>query len=342
MRFRVLHVVAILACTLLAAGCFEVDSAREQVICFRAGSPLLNDDNTKSGGSPKESFANGDQFFVIGDKVVRGQHEAVFGEVNDPLPVSFNGTNWTYSPTKSWDPSASSYGFLAITGPPSGSGITCNPSAFPFSASLTYDPTVAQYDLMAACESRTDPQKFQSSIPVHMQFYHALSAVSVVVYNDSPEDDIRLISYGFKNLYTRASLTIGYQEDRPQLSWMFITRSDGDPVLGNQPSSEIPHGGGHSSAGIFDLMIPQEMDPVTMLIPKLVLRYMKTSDESFIETSINLKDILTSGSDVPITSWEQGTKYIYEIHIRYGGGIRVRVITTPWEEVYAGTPGLLI
>ena len=342
MRFRVIHIVAALACALLTAGCSEVnDSTREQAICFRAGSPLLKDDNTKSS-TLKQTFANNDKFYVIGAKTVSGHLEAVFGEVNNPMPVSFNGTNWTYSPTKSWDPAASSYGFLAISGPGTASGITCNPSSFPFSASLTYDPTVEQYDLLAACEERTDPQTFQSAIPVHLQFYHTLSAVSVVVYNDSPEKDIRLLSYGFKNLYTRATLTVEHFEDTPQSSWMVITRSDGDPVFGASPNSVIAHGGNHSSTEVYDLMIPQALNPVSTYVPKLVLSYMKTDDVSSIETSISLKDILTNGSDIPITTWEQGVKYTYEIHIRYGGGIRVHVITTPWEEVSAETPGLLI
>lgn len=341
MRIRVRVLVAAIVGALLAAGCFEVDPAREQAICFRAGSPLLKDDNTKSGVL-KQTFVNNDKFYVIGAKTVGGRLEAVFGEVNNPMPVSFNGTNWTYSPTKSWDPAATSYGFLAISGPGTAGGITCDPSSFPFSASLTYDPTEEQYDLMVACDERTDPQQFKSEIPVHLQFYHTLSAVSVVVYNDSPEKDIRLLSYGFKNLYTRATLTVDHFEDTPQSSWMVITRTDGDPVLGASPYSEIAHGGNHSSTEVYDLMIPQDLDPVSSYVPKLSLRYMKTDDESSIETSISLKDILTKGSDTPITAWEQGVKYIYEIHIRYGGGVRVHVITTPWEEVSAETPGLLI
>ena len=57
---------------------------------------------------------------------------------------------------------------------------------------------------------------------------------------------------------------------------------------------------------------------------------------------INLEEIHVKNSDSYITSWEPGRKYIYEIHIRLGGGINVTVSVTDWETVPAETPGLTI
>lgn len=350
MRSRVRIFVAAFACALLMAGCFEVDSAREQEICFRAGSPLLNDDNTKSE-TLKDAFGNGDCFYVFGAKTVNSSHVIVFGEENNPLQVSYNGSAWSYSPTQSWDESASGYDFLAISRPSTAVGtISCNPASFPFVASLIYD-VEAQYDLMVACEGRekvADPGHFTD--PVHLNFYHTLSAVSVTVYNDSPSLDITLNSYGFKNLYRTATLTVEYFDDDPQSSWM-VSRFETNTVLGDD-SGSLLYGmnkeGSHSypAALQFDLMIPQDLDPVSAYIPKLVLNYSYQEDPEDpveeVETHINLKDIKIKGSDQAITSWEKGTKYNYEIHIRYGGGIRVHVITTPWEVVNAQTPGLQI
>ena len=346
MRYRVMLLAAAIVGTLLTAGCYEVnDSSREQAICFRAGSPLLNDADTKTA-DPKTAFTSGDAFYVIGAKTVSGQLQAVFGAVNAPQLVSFNGTNWTYSPTKSWDTQASSYGFLAIARPSDATGtIYCDPSSFPFAASVAYDPTVRQYDLMVACDERTDPQQFKSEIPVHLQFYHTLSAVSVVVYNDSPIQDIVLNSYGFRNLYTTATLTVEHFEETPVSSWM-VTRFDNSTVLGQETNHTIAGGGTnhYPTTLAYDLMIPQDLDPVNPANrPKLVLDYSYNDGQNHrVETSINLRDIVMRGSDQPITSWQQGVKYNYEIHIRYGGGIRVHVVTTPWEEVNAETPGLLI
>ena len=56
---------------------------------------------------------------------------------------------------------------------------------------------------------------------------------------------------------------------------------------------------------------------------------------------IDLSNITTLGGN-KITQWEAGKKYTYNIHIRYGGGITVHVITTEWNEVKAGTPGLIV
>lgn len=351
MRFRVILIAVALVCTLLTAGCAEVyDHSREQEICFRAGSLLLNDDDTKSG-MLKDAFGNGDCFYVFGAKTVNSSHVVVFGEENNPLKVSYNGSAWSYSPAQSWDESASGYDFLAISRPSTAEGtISCNPASFPFVASLAYDVD-AQYDLMVACEGRVkaaDPGNFTA--PVHLNFYHTLSAVSVTVYNDSPSLDITLNSYGFKNLYRTATLTVTYFDDAPQSNWM-VSRFETNTVLGDDPNSLL-YGmnteGSHSypAALQYDLMIPQDLNPVSAYIPKLVLNYSYREDPDEpaeeVETHINLKDIKIKGSDQAITSWEKGTKYNYEIHIRYGGGIRVHVITTPWEVVNAQTPGLQI
>ena len=57
---------------------------------------------------------------------------------------------------------------------------------------------------------------------------------------------------------------------------------------------------------------------------------------------ISLKDICPRGDDTPITSWERGVKYTYEISMRLDGGVLVNVVTTDWDTVEAETPGLLI
>ena len=55
-----------------------------------------------------------------------------------------------------------------------------------------------------------------------------------------------------------------------------------------------------------------------------------------------MKDILNKVSGAAITQWRAGYKYVYEIELRIGVGIMVKVTTTPWEVIEAETPGLMI
>ena len=90
---------------------------------------------------------------------------------------------------------------------------------------------------------------------------------------------------------------------------------------------------------VWDLMIPQDLNPGSQN-PALQIVYNKGEENDITET-LPLKDIKTLGN-VPITVWNPGTKYHYDIELRIGVGIVVTVTTTPWEVVEAETPGLMI
>ena len=333
MHFRVTFIAAAFACALLSAGCTRVyDPAREQEISFRAGSLLLNDAITKA------DFENGASFYVFGAKTISLTHYPIFtGQT-----VTYDGSAWSYSPARFWDPSASRYDFLAISGPASASGISCTPSTLPIQATVTYSPTASQYDLMAACADRTDG----SIAPVNLEFHHMLSAVSVVVYNDSPSQSITMNSYGFKNLCTQATLTVEQDLNTPEQGWVSPSY-DTNVVLGDDDGAVLATSGSYyPTSTVTDYMIPQALNPLGSTAPTLVLNYSYlesgASEPTNVVTPIRLQDIKIMGSDEAITSWQPGVRYTYQIHIRMGGGIRVHVITTEWEEVNAETPGLLI
>lgn len=336
---RIIRMAAV-ACTLsFLVGCtLQLDPAEEGVISFTAGSPLLRDDATKAG-VPKDAFGNGDSFFVWGAETISQSHLPIFTGQS----VSYNGTVWSYSPIRFWDSNASQYDFLALSGPSSASSVTCTPSSLPLQASITYRPTSSQYDLMAACAERTDG----STSPVNMNFHHMLSAVSVVVYNDSPIQSITINSYKFKNLCIQAMLTVEQDVNTPQLGWVNPSY-DSNMVLGNDGSAVLVGGETqhYPTTTVTDFMIPQVLDPLGSSAPALVLNYTYQAagdpEPTDIVTQIRLQDIKILGSDEAITSWQSGVKYNYEIHIRLGGGIRVHVITTEWEVVDAETPGLMI
>ena len=190
MSRRIILIAAIASGTLLTAGCVKLDNpAREQnSICFQAGCSLLRDDATKAY-EPLTSEQQMLSFRVYGTKTVSGNRSTVFhGE-----EVKNIYSNWQYSPIRFWDSSASRYEFLGIAGP-SESAITVDPEN-PLSATVTYNPTKAEYDLMAACYYRSSNAQgtLDMSTPVELHFEHFLSAVNVKVTNDSPTQEITLV-----------------------------------------------------------------------------------------------------------------------------------------------------
>lgn len=90
----------------------------------------------------------------------------------------------------------------------------------------------------------------------------------------------------------------------------------------------------------WDLMIPQSLNAENQL-PSLEIVYNK-GDENDVRETLPLNEIKNQATNQPITVWNPGIKYHYEIELRIGVGIVVTVSTTPWEVVEAETPGLMI
>ena len=378
---RVTFLTAAVLPILLLAGCGGTlgPTPERGEIRFGAGSLLLLDDGTQDtkGGTIKGAFdqasdvvgaAAADTFFVWGRKTVSGVPSAVFA--GDKVTLKNLGSNdadpaddvWTYTDSRFWDTGASYYDFLAFSGSPR-SSITCNPaSGGSLTATVAYDPTVNQYDILAAFYQRAKGSAPTiSTAAVHMPFQHVLSAVSVTIYNDTPgslsNPDITLNAYTFRNIVTNSTGTISQDGDAlaelTTTSWIseahnglatgVLGDSSGPHVL--TPSSHYP------TTEIWDLMIPQELEPFGNYTPQLYLDYeythinpYNTSQQEDVHTAfgIDLEGIHIKNSDDFITSWEPGKKYNYEIHIRLGGGVHVTVNVTDWEEVIAETPGVTI
>lgn len=376
---RIIRIAAV-ACTLsILAGCTaRLDPAEEGTISFSAGSPLLQEATspaTKSGtfknafdqASDVVGADDADYFLVWGRKIVSGVSSSVFS--GDKVTLKNLGSNatdplddvWTYTNKRFWDTGASYYDFLAFSGSPL-SAISCNPeSGGALTATVSYDPTVNQSDILAAFYQRAKGNaEVISTAIVHMPFQHVLSAVSVTIYNDTPSNlpnpNITLNAYTFRNIVTNSTGT--FLQDGNALAALTTTTWSSEAhnglstgVLGDSsgphvitPSSHYP------TAESWDLMIPQELEPIGNYTPQLYLDYkythinQYTGDEENVQTAfgINLEEIRVKNSDDFITSWEPGKKYTYEIHIRLGGGVNVTVNVTDWEDVIAETPGVII
>lgn len=377
---RIIRISATTLGALLLAGCLRTsyDPAPNGIISFSAGSPLLRDDAplaTKSG-TFKDAFdqasdavgaAAADAFYVWGRKIVSGVPYSVF--TGDKITLKNLGSNstdpsddiWTYTDTRFWDTGASYYDFLAFSGSPL-SAISCNPAlGGSLTATVDYDPTVNQCDILAAfCQRARGDADVISTATVHMPFQHVLSAVSVTIYNDTPNSlstpDITLNAYTFRNIVTNSTGTIS--QDGNALAELTTTTWSSQAhnglitgVLGDSSGPHVIEPSAHyPTSETWDLMIPQDLEPFGNYTPQLYLDYEYThvnpytSLEEDVQTAfgINLEGIHVKNSEEFITSWEPGKKYIYEIHIRLGGGVNVTVNVTDWEDVIAETPGVTI
>ena len=350
------------------AGCVKTynPAPKQGEISFGAGSLLLNDDATKSGAGLKTIFdqasenvgeANADKFFVYGTKTISGTRYNVFnGESVSLTSLGSNASDpiddvWEYSPLRFWDSNASQYDFLAISGPASAGGIVCNPAGSAhIRANVTFDALDSPYDLLAAGYQRNDG----STTPVALEFYHILSAVRVTIINDSPSTSVTVNSYGFRNICIGATgmveqsgsglATMGTGNWEPSsYTSSTVLGHRGTTALGNKQEFALP-------ADKWDLMAPQELAPYGDYIPQLMLDYEYDQENPYtLEMEhnhpvfpIRLDEIPVKNSEELITKWLPGKKYIYEIHIRLGGGIIVNVAVTDWKDISAETPGLTI
>lgn len=344
---RIIRIAAALACYSLIWGCsMQLDRPAEpEAIGFSAGHSLLREDATKSD-LLKDDFGENDKFFVYASKTISSIHSAVFrGDA-----VSTDGSNhWDYAPHRFWDFSSERYDFLAISGPSSSSTISCNPAAEgALSAKVSYDPVDAQYDLMAACKRRNIVSG--QTAPVDLLFYHMLSAVSIVIINDSPSAvPIVLNSYKFQSLCTQGTATVSQNDDTPVIPGIWDNMSyNTNLVLGASFDGDvvIMGGGTRYTSSVTDLMIPQEFGLSLTYIPRLVLDYSykeaPDAEPTRVVTGVRLEEIKAVKDDAYITRWLPGVRYTYEVHIRMGGGLRVSVSVAPWEEIHAETPGITI
>ncbi len=379
---RIIRIAAALAgCILLMTGCIWNGSLDPDggAIRFSAGSLLLQDATppaTKSGtfkntfnqASDDVGAADADYFFIWGRKIVSGVSSSVF--TGDKVTLKNLGSNandpsddvWTYSNDRFWDTGASFYDFLAFSGAPL-SAISCNPAS---GGSLTatvkdYDPTENQYDILVAfCQRAKGNADEISTATVHMPFQHVLSAVSVTIYNDTPSSlpnpNITLNAFTFRNIVTNSDGT--FSQDGHSLAAPTTTtwssKGHNGLITGVLGDSSGPHtinpASHYPDTEIWDLMIPQELEPSGGYTPQLYLDYeykhinpyTEAAETVYAQFGINLEEIHVRNSDDFITRWEPGKKYTYEIHIRLGGGVNVTVNVTDWEDVIAETPGVII
>ncbi len=350
MYLRIHHIVFVFTITaLFVPGCtkqrdLDVDGGE---IRFSASSVQLVEE-TKSGVTSLDHRTEFNEHDVI--KVFAWHNEE--GQIFTGEPVELtDATNhvWTYSPKKRWNWTDNDwYDFLAVPSTISGAVSTAPTSSSAFCLSVHYDPRVSQQDLLMAGTRRRVTDENPSDV-VQLDFQHMLSAIKVIFYRDSGSQKFVITSFGFDDLIVSADI-LGYWDE---FAKMFTFRTDnrerthqkqfGEDRNYAKPWLEPAKYVDTYDCGFYDLLIPQNLE--TDDSPSLVVTFRDDVTGVYNEYTpdpIPLKDIVNKSTGAPISQWEPGHVYVYEVHIMLNGGVLVNVITTKWEDIPAQTPGLMI
>lgn len=353
-----------LGALLLAGGCARmqepvVPESAGMAIGFNAGITLISEQGTKSTLNTNATFSSGQQFRVYGRRLGEGKNTRVFG--NTGTLVEWDGTDWNYSPTSYWYwvNQSNYYDFLAVYPDPDGSGQSQRMTDeagndIPGNLAVTKSYSLTDnYDLLMAGTRRSGANPETRTDKVPLVFHHMLSAVKVIVTNESDARSLTLNSIKFDNLIQRAKAKVTIDATgQPEFSWIDTQRkSDEVVVYTNSSDPDLTTSDRTYDPAAYDLFIPADLtvaidgslNPTPDKLPHLIINFTPDGD-SPIERAIPLTDIQKSrfATDDPLLEWEPGRKYTYNINIRLDGGVLITVITTEWEPVAAETPGLLI
>ena len=356
-RIRIIGTL-LLGCLLIVSGCRRepLPDVGDGVIRFAVGATMTSSEEPDTKfGLPKDSFIP----FVSGEEVMvyarRNSDDPVF----DGNSVIWDGSSWNYSPAKYWNwaNSTDAYDFLALYRyTPSNvtpSTPSCNFASSPLALSVPYNPASAQYDLMLAGKRRNYNENRLAAVP--LEFNHMLCAVEFKVSNTSSGKSFTFEGYHFENLVSRgtAKVTATYDgQGNPAFSWerTRLAASIGGTTsmsAAELAEKDIPYIIASQSdfpVGHYDLMIPQNHNEKIGAngYPTLVVDYTPTGSAQASHAHVMLKDVIDTSTQAPISTWDPGIRYCYEICIDLDGGVQVQATIEPWSNILLETPGLLI
>jgi hypothetical protein len=359
MHLRIHHII-VFAAALLSFGCRrqEVPSADGAEIRFGVGAVRLEETKSVASLSSRTSFDQNDEIAVY----AWHQKEGVQIFTGETVTCPATPTDiWSYAPKKKWRwQDDDYYDFLAVTKKVGGVALTpasvtpvAPTTGSPFSLSVPYDARTDHYDLMMAGTRRRITDEDPSAV-VQLDFKHMLSAVRVVFYKDLGSQRFVTTSYGFSDLIVAANILLGWNDTDKKCKVRLDNTEHNHQVLFGEdrrypsdPADAVWKDDGqfkdYYDPGFYDLLIPQNLDSDDPPCLVVTLRDdVAGAWNEYDPDPIPLKDIKIKGTDTPITEWEAGKVYTYEVHILLNGGVLVNVITTKWEEVEALTPGLMI
>ena len=214
-RMIILAAVAAIAAT-ACTKTFEVQPTPERSIGFGSWANVL----TKARTAGSSTFTAGDNFNVYGFKTLSGSGVNVF---NGEEVSTADGTTWTYTNTRYWDPSATSYTFFAVspkdmvaTATASGGVVT---GAFS-SNSITFAGN--DNDVLVADKKVVANADFNNTVA--LQFNHIASLVDFKAkkHADLADATVAITSFSLTNMDNTGTFSVAdtyASSNHPDVTW---------------------------------------------------------------------------------------------------------------------------
>lgn len=208
-RIIILATVAAIAAT-ACTKTFEAVQTQGSPVGFGTWANVL----TKARTAGSSTFVNGDDFNVYGFKTISAANTTVFnGDA-----VSFDGTDWSYTNLRFWDPNASSYTFYAAS--PAGLIATANAQTGEFTSnSITFAGN--DNDVLVA-DKKTVPQADFNN-PVNLSFNHIASLVDFKVkkHAEIAAATVAVTSFQINNIDNVGTFSVNgaYTGSHPVVTW---------------------------------------------------------------------------------------------------------------------------
>jgi hypothetical protein len=220
MRMKKLMILAVAAIALVACSrTFEATKTEGVAIGFNTWAEHL----TKGRAITDAAFTTGDTFNAFGSKVVNSNASVVFnGDV-----VTYGTPYWTYSPTRFWDPAATSYTFFAIS--PSGllpeqmsnaqKETAATTGAFStkeiiFNGTVENDVMIAKKTVVAQATYTGDSPKYD----VNLDFNHVTALLDVKVKKSYSlrESTVKVTAISLDNIVYKGTFSVSTYDDSGQ------------------------------------------------------------------------------------------------------------------------------
>ena len=343
--------ILIAAVAIVTASCahsFEAKETQQSAIGFGTWAEQLTKAEARVPGT--NTFKVGDTFNIYGYNTINSTEKNIFdGDVVEATSGD-PASEWTYSPLRFWDPTASSYTFYAVS-----------PSGILYSA-----PTDAQsgaYNGLFVSTSRTfnghnndnlvatkkEVPNSEYAHPVLMQFNHVASLIDVKIKKDAAlpaEAKLKITSASLVNVKSVGAFTVVSYDNsskKPNTTWTASTLTNypweaTPPMVVGQKTEYSGTAAGTTTGEdqyLFQnfVLLHQTLNPAdnapTLHIEYKIVTREATTEPAVAEISteytanIAIKDFVTTDctnnqGDSPTyasTSWAPGTHYIYTVTI---------------------------
>ena len=317
MRMKKIMIIAVAAIALAACSkTFDHNKTEGAAIGFGTWTENL----TKARTQGDNTFVNGDNFNVYGFKTISAANTTVFnGDV-----VSYDGTDWTYSNLRFWDPNATSYTFYAAS--PAGKIASANAQTGEFtSSSITFAGN--DNDVLVADKKVVEKASFGTA-PVPLVFNHIASLVDFKVkkHSEIAAATVAITSFQISNIDNIGTFSVNdaYTDSHPVVTWNPTahagTYSNTSGVTSVAP---LPDNIGTDGSDflINHLVAMPQTFRTDSNIQTVTIEYTITSGGDTINNSatFNLKTFDNvddkDNEDTIIGGWEGGKHYIFYITI---------------------------